>query len=220
MSDRKVMRIGQIPLSDNYRQAVGPEDKYDLIGAHQFCVLVREGLREWHKLLDVGCGSLRGGRLFIPYLQADCYYGIEPNSDLVEDALRNEVGSLCYIRNSRFYHNTNFHFTGFPMVEKEGVRFDFILAQSIFSHSTQEQAAKCIGEVSLVLAENGKFLATFLATFVKGSYNDTNPSWSRPIVYRTSSFFESLAKEYNLVYTELDDIKHPCNQTWFRMERK
>jgi len=213
MSNKPGMRIGQIPLSDNYRQAVGPEDKYDLIGAHQFCVLVREGLREWHKLLDIGCGSLRGGRLFIPYLKQSCYFGVDPNSDLVDDALRKEVGGIAGIKNPAFIYNADFHLSVF--LKWDVHQFDFILAQSIFSHSTQAQTVTCIAEVAKVLTPSGKFLATF----VKGGYNDSNSTWSRPIVYRTSSFFADLAKTHNLVYTELSDIKHPCNQTWFRMER-
>jgi len=216
MSDSISMRIGEIPLSDNYRQAVGPEDKYDLIGAHQFCVLVREGLRECHALLDIGCGSLRGGRLFIPYLQPDCYYGIEPNEDLISLAIANELGQdIIDIKYPRFRYNDTFCLTVFPEIKWEWVMFDFILAQSIFSHSTQDQASTCIAEVAKVLKPDGKFLATF----VKGGYNDTNDHWSRPIVYRTSKFFDRLAKEHNLVYTELNDIMHPSWQTWFRMER-
>jgi len=219
MPDRKVMRVGQIPLSDNYRQAVGPEDKYDLIGAHQFCVLVREGLREWHKLLDIGCGSLRGGRLFIPYLQWNGYYGTDPNTDLIDEALRNEIGyDITDIKEPSFVEDSEFRLldvaANFWFMDDPA--FDFILAQSIFSHSTQAQTATCIAEVAKVLKPTGKFLATF----VKGSYNDSNSTWSRPIVYRTSAFFADLAKEHNLVYTELSDIKHPCGQTWFRMERE
>lgn len=51
-----------------YRGYVGPEAQYDLMGATQFRLLCTLGLREHHTLLDFGCGSLRAGRLFIPYL--------------------------------------------------------------------------------------------------------------------------------------------------------
>jgi len=218
MSADTRMRIGQIPLSDNYRQAVGPEDMYDLISAHQFCVLINEGLREWHKMLDIGCGSLRGGRLFIPYLQPGNYYGIEPNEDLVRDGIALEIGNDIYrVKSPTFYYSDQFDFSMHQWCNTSStIMFDFILAQSIFSHSTQSQAKQCISEAARVLTSGGKLLATF----VKGSCNSENREWSRPIVYRTSSFFQSLAREHNLVYTELNNIAHPCNQTWFRMERK
>jgi len=70
---------GLAPDSNNYRAYVGPVEKYDLVAANQFNLLTMLGLRENHFLLDVGCGSLRGGRLFIPYLLPHHYFGIEPN---------------------------------------------------------------------------------------------------------------------------------------------
>jgi len=135
MSANTRMRIGQIPLSDNYRQAVGPEDMYDLISAHQFCVLVNEGLREWHKMLDIGCGSLRGGRLFIPYLQPGNYYGIEPNKDLVRDGIALEIGNDMYrVKSPTFYYSDKFDFSTHKWCNTSStIMFDFILAQSIFS---------------------------------------------------------------------------------------
>ena len=52
----------------DYREYVGTSETYDIGGAIQFNLLTTLGLREHHRLLDVGCGSLRAGRLFIPYL--------------------------------------------------------------------------------------------------------------------------------------------------------
>jgi hypothetical protein len=63
------------------------------MGGLQFTLLFQAGLRETHRLLDVGCGSLRGGRLFIPYLRAGHYYGVEPNEWLVEEGIANELGA-------------------------------------------------------------------------------------------------------------------------------
>ena len=50
------------------------------------------GLREHHSVLDFGCGSLRAGRLLIPYLLEGRYYGLEPNRWLIEDAMEHELG--------------------------------------------------------------------------------------------------------------------------------
>ncbi|MHC4422967.1 MAG: hypothetical protein ACYS1E_20600, partial [Planctomycetota bacterium] len=54
--------------AEHYMAYVGPPDRYDLMGASQFRLLCTLGLRAPHRLLDFGCGSLRAGRLFIPYL--------------------------------------------------------------------------------------------------------------------------------------------------------
>jgi SAM-dependent methyltransferase len=57
------------------------------MGATQFRLLTTLGLREHHSLLDFGCGSLRAGRLLIPYLLPGRYYGLEPNRCLIEDGI-------------------------------------------------------------------------------------------------------------------------------------
>jgi len=66
------------PGDQHYRAFVGPTYRYDLIGAQQFALLYLLGLRETHRLLDFGCGSLRLGRMAIPYLLEGHYFGIEP----------------------------------------------------------------------------------------------------------------------------------------------
>ena len=77
----------------HHRAYIGPPDEYDLISAMSFNLLTSCGLRQHHRLLDIGCGSLRLGRLLIPYLNASNYIGLEPNKWLVEDGLRYELGS-------------------------------------------------------------------------------------------------------------------------------
>ncbi len=76
------------PGSDHYTAYVGPPQDYDFMGATQFRLLTTLGLRDHHRLLDFGCGSLRAGRLLIPYLNPGNYYGIEPNRWLIDDAYR------------------------------------------------------------------------------------------------------------------------------------
>tara|TARA_B100001057_G_C22793434_1_gene928580 strand:+ start:38 stop:220 length:183 start_codon:yes stop_codon:yes gene_type:complete len=55
-------------MDDNYKKFVGPTKRYDFMSKTQFNLLSSFGLRSYHKLLDFGCGSLRAGKLFIPFL--------------------------------------------------------------------------------------------------------------------------------------------------------
>lgn len=57
-----------------------------------FNLLTSVGLRQHHRVLDIGCGSLRVGRLLIPYLNQGNYFGVEPNEWLVSDGILNEIG--------------------------------------------------------------------------------------------------------------------------------
>ena len=87
-------RLGKslAPGSRHYRAYVGPPTDYDLVGAMQFNLLTNLGLREEHYLLDIGCGSLRAGKLLIPYLVPGRYFGIEPERWLIEEGIDNELG--------------------------------------------------------------------------------------------------------------------------------
>src|SRR5262245_46565510 len=49
-----------------HRDFVGPVERYDIVAAMMFSLLAALGLRGHHRLLDIGCGSLRVGRLLIP----------------------------------------------------------------------------------------------------------------------------------------------------------
>ena len=77
--------IGQPGGSEHYRAYVGPPHYYDLMAAMAFNLLTICGLREHHRVLDIGCGSLRMGRLLMPYLLAERDTGLEPNRWLVEE---------------------------------------------------------------------------------------------------------------------------------------
>src|SRR6266536_2229601 len=96
--------IGLTPGDSHYRAYVGPPQDYDLIAAMTFNLLTTLGLRQDHTVLDIGCGSLRIGRLLIPYLNNSNYCGIEPNKWLVEEGIRQETGQdQIRIKQPTFY---------------------------------------------------------------------------------------------------------------------
>jgi hypothetical protein len=75
-----------------------------LIAAMTFNLLTTLGLRQHHSLLDVGCGSLRIGRLLIPYLNQGKYFGVEPNEWLVKEGIKRELGeALLQIKRPTFF---------------------------------------------------------------------------------------------------------------------
>ncbi|TJV53567.1 MAG: class I SAM-dependent methyltransferase [Mesorhizobium sp.] len=145
--------------SDHYSAFVGPPDQYDFMGATQFRLLCALGLREDHALLDFGCGSLRAGRLLIPYLKRGGYFGIDPNKWLIDDAIKDEIGEwLVRKKNCRFDYNDNFDSSVF------GVKFDFVIAQSIFSHAGRAQVLKCLEGFRNNIEDDGIIAATFVVS--------------------------------------------------------
>jgi SAM-dependent methyltransferase len=182
--------------SHHYRAFVGPPDNYDLQAATQFNLLTTLGLRDHHHLLDVGCGSLRAGRLFIPYLQPAHYYGIEPEQWLIDEGIARELGQdAVRIKQPTFNNNREFDLGVFNR------KFDYILAQSVFSHASQKQIRKCLNEVKKVLEPDG----VFVATFSEGDDNYIGDEWVYPgVVAYTLNHMQTMAKEEHLLCEPLD----------------
>ena len=145
------------PGADHYRAFVGPPDRYDFIGASQFALLFMLGLRETDKVLDFGCGSLRLGRMLIPFLQEGGYFGLEPNAWLIEEGLKRECGAdVAALKSPRFAHNADFDCAVF------GEKFDFIVAQSIITHAGPSDARRLIETASASLKPGGIFAFSYI----------------------------------------------------------
>jgi hypothetical protein len=188
-----------------HRAFVGPMEQYDRTAALQFTLMVFLGLREHHSLLDIGCGSLRGGRLFIPYLLPGQYCGIEPEPWLIEAATENELGKdLLRIKRPEFSNDRDFTLSTF------GRQFDYLVAQSIFSHASEAQITRCLSEARKVMTPT----SIFAATFREGASNYTGDAWVYPgcSTYRREHM-AALVEQQGLVCRVLG-WPHPNRQTW------
>jgi hypothetical protein len=197
--------ITQLPLKPrNYRSFVGGPNQYDIIGALQFNLLVLLGMRENHTLLDIGCGSLRGGRFAILYLRPGHYCGIEPESWLVEDGSRHNLGpELVSLKQPSFLYDSSFTCTGF------GRKFDFLIAHSIFSHAAPGQIDRCLSEAAKTMHAQ----SLFLATYNRGASSYEGTDWVYPSVTYTEERFRQMADEQGLEVRRLR-CPHPGGQTW------
>jgi len=196
----------ELPVGAHYYRAfVGSPWLYDLVAAMQFNLLTVLGLREYHYLLDIGCGSLRAGRLFITYLLPGRYFGIEPESWLIEEGIANEIGNdLIKIKKPTFNHNKDFTLSIFNQ------KFDFIIAQEIFTHTSQAQISRCLSEAKKVMNNT----SIFVATFRKGQDSYEGQEWHYPTcINYTISRMKELAEEQGLICKPLD-WPHPGPQSW------
>ncbi|MGH6788099.1 MAG: class I SAM-dependent methyltransferase [Pseudolabrys sp.] len=192
------------PGSDHYTAYVGPPGQYDFMGATQFALLFALGLREHHKVLDFGCGSLRAGRLLIPYLNPGCYFGIEPNRWLVDEAIKNQIGAdIVSIKRPTFSQSDAYS------AEVFGETFDFIVAQSIFSHAGPDIVRTALASFARALAGNG----LCVVTFIEGD-NDTPPGWHYPgVISFRRALIEDLMKEAGFAARSIPWY-HPRQQWW------
>jgi SAM-dependent methyltransferase len=192
---------------DHYRAYVGVPEDYDLISAMNFNLLICFGLKETHRVLDIGCGSLRNGRLLIPYLDKGNYYGVEPNEWLIKDGIKNEIGeSILEIKKPKFSFTDH--------VPDNFNNFDFMFAHSIFTHTGIDLFEKYIESLSTKIKSKGILLFTFVMNekwqgLIKG---EEFKGWLYPncTSFKTETL-ENVAKKNNF-YSKLINFYHPRQQ--------
>jgi SAM-dependent methyltransferase len=201
------------PGAEHYTAFVGPPGEYDLMGATQFALLLALGLRDHHWVLDFGCGSLRAGRLLIPYLRRGRYHGLEPNSWLIEDAIARQLGrDQVAIKWPHFHDFADFR------ADRCGVDFDFILAQSIFSHAGSDIVELALGGFRRALATQGLALVTFIHPGQGGVAQSAALGWLYPdCVAHAPATLAALVERAGLCGRALPWF-HP-RQTWYALAR-
>ena len=176
----------------HYRAYVGPPERYDLISGITFTLLTGLlGLREHHRLLDIGCGSLRNGRLLIPYLAPANYFGVEPERWLVDEGIAHECGQdQIAIKKPTFLYANDWSF------DTLGVTFDYILAQSIFSHASARDIRRCLTNCASCMHEQ----SLMAATLMPGDRDYDGEEWVYPGVVRyTDKTIAAMADAAGLV---------------------
>ena len=204
-TEAKKLRAGD----GHYTAYVGPPKEYDFMGATQFRLLCALGLRDHHRTLDFGCGSLRLGRLLIPYLQPGRYFGIEPNTWLIEDAISNQLGhDILRIKEPRFSDSDSFDAGVFA------THFNFIVAQSIFSHAGPDLVQRTLRSFAEWLEPDG----ICLATFIEGEDQPVGDGWHYPHCVRYSRKGVAAFLDGAALHGFAIPWFHP-RQTWFLFAR-
>ena len=191
----------------HFRSFVGPPNYYDLIGVTQFNLLTLFGMRETSTLLDIGCGSLRGGRFSIMYLRPGKYFGLDPEDWTVQEGLQAHFGEeLASRRAPTFVHDSNYTFTKFDR------KFDFLMAHSIFTHAPEKQIRQCMTEAAKVMVPESIFLATFFESLDGTDY--IGDTWAYPDIVRFRKETISKYVEESGLECQHFDWPHPFNQKW------
>ena len=134
----------------------GPYKDFERVGRHVFEVRLEEDLRPSSRVLDVGCGALRVGYWLMRFLDPGCYFGLEPNRDMLNLGLSKLVEPEVIERaGAHFAHNDDFDFSVL------GERFDFVLARSIWTHSSKAQIRTMLSSFARTGAPGGVFLTSY-----------------------------------------------------------
>lgn len=194
-----------------HRALVGA--KWDLVGPLQFEFLKEQGLLPSHHLLDVGCGCMRGGVHFVRYLNPGHYHGIDLNQSLVEAGRIELQEAGVADRGADLLVNRDFEFGLFQQ------RFDFAIAQSVFTHLPMNHILRCLVETAKVLTPDGIFYATFFEapTSVHLAAYTHEPSgavtfYDRDPYHYSFSEFEWMAQAAGLHVRLYGGWNHPKDQ--------
>lgn len=198
---KDVVRLGRrTPTKDTDVKMLWEES-----GLEQYEFLLNEGMKPYHKLLDIGCGAMRGGIHFIKYLDTGNYFGFDKEQELVDCAWK-EIHRMNLInKHPNIYHITDFDLK--PIREK----FDYMFAMSVFSHITIDLVHKCFEAIRPKLTDDGRFYFTFheSKTISIGSphtWRKTGKEYTK--IEYPSHVLENVANEANLYFFLTDEIQN------------
>lgn len=199
----------------------GPIDLFELAGRMQLILLLTQGLYPASKVLDIGCGCLRAGYWLIHFLDTNCYFGIEPNREMLRAGIDTFLEpNLLEMKSPHFDHNADFDFSVF------GQRFDYLLARSIWTHASKPQIRRMLDGFLHHAALDGVFVTSYLQAAPGRGYNGDD--WKgRSHVSETPGMvehsFEWIHDECTRRGLDVAEISEPAlnfgGQTWLRIAR-
>jgi SAM-dependent methyltransferase len=183
----------------------GASNRHGWVGDAKYAAMKREfqisflktfGLKSGHRLMDYGCGSLRGGIPIIQYLERGHYYGVEvrpqvlqeAQKELAEQGLENKEPVLMLFREAP---------------EKlQNMTFDCIWAFNVLIHLHDDVLSESLRLIAAHLSDG-----IFYASVSLGPAEDAE--WQGfPFVTRPLLFYEDRAVEHGLQLKVLGTLDH------------
>lgn len=173
--------------SQERHQLVGPSYLWKMKRDFQINFLQSHGLEKSKKLLDIGCGTLRGGIPLIKFLDTGNYYGIDVRAEVLEEGRSELKKHKLEHKNPNLQSFSEFRELNIP------ISFDIIFAFSVLFHLEDHITKSCFEFVGKHIKEDGVFYANV------NLGERENGSWQGfPVVWRSLDFYEELAKNNGL----------------------
>jgi hypothetical protein len=201
----------------------GPLNLFESAGRLQLSTLVREGIYPFSNLLDVGCGCLRAGYWLIHFLDPGCYFGIEPNTTMLQAGIDLVLGPATQAsKRPCFDTNDQFDFSVF------GAKFDVVLARSIWTHASKPQVQTMLDGFLQNSNPDAFFLTSYLPAswFGAGAADYKGERWvgkshtssKTGLIRHKRDWIEDQCRLRGLTCQQLDDP--PFNgQYWLKIQR-
>jgi SAM-dependent methyltransferase len=109
-----------------HRDIVG--GRWDETARVQMAILTAEGMQPHHRLLDIGCGSLRLGHKAVAFLHQGHYWGTDASLALMRRGHERELADPARLPVAQLVQDADFTFPGIP------ADIDFAIAFGVFTH--------------------------------------------------------------------------------------
>lgn len=197
---RLLLRVRSRPSARHAE--VGPADLWALKRRFQFDFLRSRGLQPEHRLLDIGCGTLRGGIPLIEYLEPEHYVGIEARAEVLQEARKELAEAGLEHKRPLLIHATE------PAELQLDAPLDYVWAFEVLIHLTDELLDGYLDLAARSLAENGQFYANIQF----GEREDGK--WKQfPMVWRPRQFYEQAASRRGLAMREIGTLRELGHRT-------
>lgn len=208
--------------SGEHRRLVG--GFWDEVGQLQLDYVKNRGLTPEMRVLDVGCGCLRGGVQFVRYLAPGNYHGIDISQELLDVGYNVELAKLGIqhkLPRGNLACNEQFDAKSF------NVTFDVAMAQSLFTHLPLNHIRLCLTQLADVVCVDGVLYATIYSS-------PEDHDWRRPLRHSRGGVTSYPASDPYHYRTEdisycasglpwrlelMDDWSHPRSQSMMMFTR-
>jgi len=209
--DRYYIRETKADVRADPKASVGPPELFEEMQQWQFEHLRTQGLAPDDRVLDVGCGVLRGGIPLIEFLEPGHYYGMDISADALavarEEVRRHDLGH----KQPTLVNNDDLQFDD-PAFND--VAFDVVWAQSVITHLPDRKVRELLANVGSVLAPDGVFHATIWET----DEADVEVGLNLYDYWYSLSYLDELAGRHGLTVARVD-ADHPNGLQAIRVER-
>lgn len=183
-------------------ELVGPPEIWELKRRFQIDFLTSRGLRPEHRLLDLGCGVLRGGIPLIEYLHVGHYTGIEARAHVLEEG-RKEL-----VKVGLEHKRPTLIIASDPAQVQLGARFDFAWAHSVLYHMPDEVVDAYLGLIADTLDDGGQFYANVKLRPAVSQQGQPAPNWQGfPVVGRSREFYERTGASHGLAVEDVGTLE-------------
>lgn len=183
---------GESMASGDRHALVGPRDIWQEKRDFQIRFLRAAGLQPSHRVLDLGCGTLRGGIPLIACLEPGHYTGIDVRPQVIAEARRELDDHGLGARSPVLLCCDDLRRLSLPG------RFDIVWAFSVLIHMDDDTLDGALSFVGRHLKAGGRFFANVNL----GNRPDAN--WQGfPLVWRSLAFYDAAFGRHGFRLAEL-----------------